>query len=48
MNPTYFYPERRVNVVNKNNSPVNIRSVAKTSDINNFSEKNNRSDVETS
>ena len=37
----------RGNVVNKNNSPVNIRFVAKTSDIRNFSE-NIRSDVKTS
>jgi len=34
-------------VGNKNNSPVNIRFVAKTSDIRNFSE-NIRSDVKTS
>jgi len=37
----------RGNVVNKNNSSVNIRFVAKTSDIRNFSE-NIRSDVKTS
>jgi len=34
-------------VGNKNNSPVNVRFVAKTSDIRNFSE-NIRSDVKTS
>ena len=37
----------KVNVVNKNNSPVNIRFVTKTSDIRNFSE-NIRPDVKTS
>ena len=40
-------PKRTGIVVNKNNSPVNIRFVAKTSDIRNFSE-NIRSDVKTS
>jgi len=47
MNLTYFYPQIRGNVVNKNNSPVNIRFVAKTSDISNFFE-NIRSDVKIS
>jgi len=47
MNLIYFYPKVRGNVVNKNNSPVNIRFVAKTSDIRNFSE-NIRFDVKTS
>jgi len=47
MNLTYFYPQIKGHVVNKNNSPVNIRFVAKTSDIRNISE-NIRSDVETS
>ena len=37
----------RGNAVNKNNSPVNIRFVIKTSDVRNFSE-NVRSDVKTS
>jgi len=30
---TYFHPKRRGNMENKNNSPFNIRFVAKTSDI---------------
>ena len=47
MNLTYFYPKMRRNVANKNSSPVNIRFVAKTSDIRNLSE-NIRSDVKTS
>jgi len=38
MNLTYFHPERSGNVEDKSNSPVNIRFVAKTSDIRNFSE----------
>jgi len=37
----------RGNVVNKNDSPVNIRFIAKTSDMRNFSD-NIRSDVKTS
>jgi len=37
----------RGNVVNKSNSPVNIRFVVKTSDIRNFS-KNITSDLKTS
>jgi len=37
MNLTYFRPEMRGNV-EKNNNPVNIRFVAKTSDIRNLSE----------
>ena len=45
MNLTYFYPKMRGNVVN--NSPANIRFVAKISDIRMFSE-NIRSDVKTS
>jgi len=44
---THFCPKRREIVGNKNNSPVNIRFVAKTSDIRNVSE-NIRSDVKTS
>ena len=47
MNITYFFPKRRGNVVNENNSPVNIRFVVKTSYIRNFSESI-RSDVKTS
>jgi len=47
MNLTYFYPKWEGNVENKNNTPVNIRFVAKTSDIRNFSE-NIRYDVKTS
>jgi len=35
---TYFHPKRRGNVKIKNNSPVNIRFLAETSDIRNFSE----------
>jgi len=46
MNLTYFRPKLRGNVENKNN-PVNIRFVAKTSDIRNLAE-NIRSDVKTS
>jgi len=46
MNLNYFHPKTR-NVENKNNCPVNIRFVAKTSDIRNFYE-NIRSDVKTS
>jgi len=45
MNLTYFYPKMRGNVVN--NSPANIRFVAKISEIRMFSE-NIRSDVKTS
>jgi len=33
MNPTYFRPKMRGNVENKNNNPVNIKFVAKTSEI---------------
>jgi len=43
MNLTYFRPEMRGNV-DKNNNPVNIRFVAKISDIRNLSE-NITSDV---
>jgi len=46
MNLTYFQSRKRRNVEN-NNSPLNIRFVAKTSDIRNFSQ-NIRSDVEIS
>jgi len=46
MTLTYFYPKMRGNVVNKTNSPVNIRFVPKTSDIRKFSE-NMRSNVKT-
>ena len=38
MNQTCFHPERIENIGNKNNCPVNIRFVTKTSDIRNFSE----------
>jgi len=38
MNLTYFRPKMRGNVENKNNSSVNIRFVAKTSDLRNLSE----------
>ena len=38
LNLTYFHPERGGNLENKSNSPVNIRFVAKTSDIRNLSE----------
>jgi len=38
MNLTYFRPKMRRNVENKNNNPVNIRFVAKTSDIRNLFE----------
>jgi len=47
MNLTSFQPERTGNVENKNNSSFNIRFVAKTSDIKNFSQ-NIISDVKTS
>jgi len=47
MNLTYFTLQIRENVANKNNSAVNIRFVARTSDIRNFSETI-RSAVETS
>jgi len=47
MNLTYFQPTKRRNVENNNNYPHNIRLVAKTSDIRNFSQ-NIRSDAETS
>jgi len=47
MNLTYFQPRKRRNVENNNNCPLNIRFVAKTSDIRNFSQ-NIRSDVKTS
>jgi len=43
---TSIYPKGRGNVESKNNSPANIRFVAKTSDIRNFSQ-NIRSDVKT-
>jgi len=46
MNLTYFQPRER-RIVENNNSPLNIRFVAKTSDIRNFSQ-NIRSDVKTS
>jgi len=38
MNLTYFRPKMRGNLENKSNNPVNIRFVAKTSDIRNLSE----------
>jgi len=38
MNLSYLHPKRRENVENKNNSPVKIRFVAKTSAIRNFSQ----------
>jgi len=44
MNLTYFRPKMRGNVEKKNKKPVNIRFVAKTSDIRNLSE-NITSDV---
>jgi len=44
MNLTYFRPKMSGNVENKNSNPVNIRLVAKTSDIRNLSE-NITSDV---
>jgi len=47
MNLTYFHPQKREKVENINNSPVNIRFVAKTSDIRNLFESI-RSDVKTS
>jgi len=36
MNLTYFNPQKRENVENINNSPVNIRFVTKTSHIRNL------------
>jgi len=42
----FFNLEREENVENSNNYPLNIRFVAKTSDIRNFSQ-NIRSDVKT-
>jgi len=47
VNLTYFHPKRRGIVENKNNRPLNIRFVAKTSDIRNFLE-NITSDVKSS
>jgi len=47
MNLTYFSPRKRGNVENNNNSPLNIRFSAKTSDIRNFSQ-NIWCDVKTS
>jgi len=47
MNLTLFHRKRIGNVENKNNSPVNMRFVAKTSNIRNFSQSI-RSRVETS
>jgi len=44
LNLTYFRPKMRGNMENKNNNPVNIRFVAKTSDIRNVSD-NITSDV---
>jgi len=44
LNLPYFRPKMRGNVENKNNNPVNIRFVAKTSDIRNLSD-NITSDV---
>ena len=38
MNLTYFRPKMREHVENKNNNPVSIRFVDKTSDIRNVSE----------
>jgi len=38
MNLAYFRPDMRGNVENRNNNPVNIRLVAKTSDIGKLSE----------
>jgi len=38
MNLTYFQPRKRRNVENNNNCPLNIRFVAKISDIRNFSQ----------
>jgi len=38
MNLTYFRPKMRGNVENRNNNPVSIRFVDKTSDIRNVSE----------
>jgi len=46
MNLTYFHPRKR-RIVENNNSPLNIRFVAKTSNIRNFSQ-NIRPDVKTS
>jgi len=36
MNLTSYHPKRRGNTENKNNSQINIRFVAKTSDIRTF------------
>jgi len=47
MNLIYIHPQKRENMENINNSPLNIRFVAKTSDIRNLSE-HITSDVETS
>jgi len=47
MNLTNFHREKIGNVENKSNSPINIRFVAKTSDIRNFSQ-NIGSDVKIS
>jgi len=44
MNLTYFHPDMRRNVENKNNNPANITFVDKTSAIRNLSE-NITSDV---
>jgi len=44
---TYIHPQKRENVENINNSPVNIRFVAKSSHIRNFF-GNIKSDVKTS
>ena len=41
MNLTSFHPKRKWNMENKNNSPVNIRFVAKTSDMRIFSQNCN-------
>ena len=43
----HFYPEKRVNIMNKHNSLVNIKFVAKTSNIRKLFQ-NIRSDVKTS
>jgi len=47
VNLTSFQPKRRGNVDNNSGTSVNIRLVAKTADIRNFSQ-NISSDVETS
>jgi len=47
MNVTHIHSQKRGNVGNINNSPLNTIFVAKTSDTRNFFE-NTRSDVETS